>query len=118
MGYLTTIVIHNDALHRFENNPEKFAKAIFDGIRNANREHKEVDVGFEGYCNYISIHPSRHADDDTVYVHTGNTVFNLNAWNTDFWSLAKQNPTCLKMFIKRAQGILTDAKKRLKEITN
>lgn len=107
MGYLTTIVIHNDALHSFKKDPANFAEAIFKGIDEANRDHKETDVGFQGYCNYITVHPSRHADDETVYVHTGNTVFQLNEYSEDFKTLAQRDVKLAKDFIRRAQRILT-----------
>ncbi len=77
MGYLTTITVYNDAMGAFESDPKHFGERILEGISQANRAHKEVSVGFMGYGNYISIQPSRHADAHTVYLHSGNTVFNL-----------------------------------------
>lgn len=116
MGYLTTITIHNDALHSFEKNPQKFGQAILDGIHQANDNRVETAIGFEGYCNYINIQPSRHADDETVYVHTGNTVFNLNPYNKDFQILAARNKDIAKSFIQRAQRLVTAAKKALQKL--
>lgn len=107
MGFLTTITIKNDRLHEFEANPLEFAKTIFEGIVEANRLHKQVSL----VGNYIEIEPSRHADDETVYIHTGNTVFNLNSYNDDFKELAAWNPKLAKDFVKRAQRILTQSKK-------
>lgn len=117
MGYLTTIVIHNDALHEFEKDPKKFGEAVFECIRKANRSGKMEDIGFNGYCNYISAHPSRHADDETVYLHSGNTSFNLNPWNNDFKNLIKDNPNLLKSLIKRARDILKCAKGEFDKVT-
>lgn len=116
MGNLTTIVLHLDALHSFKKNPEEFGQAILDGIDKANDARKQVDMGFKSYGNYISVEPSRHADDETVFVHTGNTVFNLNPWNKDFQDLAAQNKSVLEKFIKRAQRIITCARQELKKI--
>jgi hypothetical protein len=113
MGYLTTIVIHNDAMHSFKQDPKGFGEAILKGIEDANREHREADVGFKGYCNYITVHPSRHADDETVYVHTGNTLFQVNECCEDFQELARRDVKLAKDFIRRAQRILTWAKKSL-----
>lgn len=115
MGYLTTITIHNDALHSFEKDPEGFAKAIFEGIHEANRERKETSVGFKGYCNYISVQPSRHADDHTLYLHSGNCVSNLNPYNKDFESLTERMPDVAKSFIKRAENIIKMAKDKMKK---
>ena len=109
MGFLTTITIKNDRLGEFEEKPLEFAKMVFDGINQANYEHKEVSL-----CgNYLNIQPSRHADDETVYVHTGNGVFNLNPYNNDFKELAQRNPKLALDFVQRAERILKEAKKRL-----
>jgi len=115
MGYLTTITIHNDALHEFEENPKKFAEAIFEGIHKANRTGKQESMGFNGYCNYIAVEPSRHADDSTVFLHHGNTVSNLNAYNQDFRGLAERLPEVAKSDLEIAQRIITESKKFLKE---
>lgn len=118
MGFLTTITIHNDAFHNFEKHPEQFGNAIINGIGEASSKHKEVDVPFLGYANYISVQPSRHADDHTVYVHHGNTVLNLNPWNTDFKELVERNPDVAEEFVKTAEFIVKEAKKKIKEERN
>lgn len=116
MGYLTTIVIHNDAMGAFQKDPVKFGDAILKGINKANETHKEATIGFNGYCNYIAVHPSRHADDETVYLHSGNTVFQINEGCEDFKELALRKPLLTKNLIKRAQQILTWAKKSISKV--
>lgn len=103
MGYLTTITIHNDALHAFEEDPKAFAEAIFKGIEEANRNRKESDVTYKNYGGYITVQPSRHADDETVYLHTGNTVFNMNPWCDDFKHLAKRNPELVERWVDKVK---------------
>lgn len=115
MGYLTTITIYNDALHVFEKHPEEFGNAVFEGIRRANRERVAVSVGMQGYANYIDVQPSRHADDHTVYIHHGNCVFNLNAWNDDFRNLIAHNPEYAKDLIRVAKKLIKEAEEKLKE---
>lgn len=110
MGYLTTIIINNDAFHEFKERPMEFGQAIVSGVYKAQRDNKQIDVGFGGYANYISVEPPRHADDHTVYVHAGNTVFNLNPWNDDFKELVKNNPEAAWDFINTAQQIVDGAK--------
>jgi len=114
MGYLTTIILHNDALDTFQKHPANFAKAIFDGINKANDERVQVDMPFEGYCNYISVEPSRHADDQTVFVHYGNTVVNLNPWNEDFKNMM-QRPDMAENFLKSAERTIKEARRSLNE---
>lgn len=115
MGYLTTVILRNDAMGSFEDNPEAFGRAILAGIHKAQEERAQVDIPFNGYCNYISVELSRHADDETVYVHTGNMVFNLHPEEKDFKDLAKQNKTILADFIRRAERIIKTAKIALKQ---
>lgn len=114
MGFLTTITIHNDALHEFEKNPEMFGKAILKGILDANREHNAVDVAFKGYCNYITVQPSRHADDHTAYIHYGNTVFDINPYGNDMRTAIEGNPEFAKDVVKVADGIVKDARRAMK----
>jgi hypothetical protein len=113
MGFLTTIIVHNDALHTFKKEPAEFAKAIFEGMDRANSEHKQVSVGLGSYCNYIHVEPSRHADDETVYLHYGNSVTNLNGYNQNFEDLIKLNPDLAQKFVNRAKGILKVAQERI-----
>ena len=115
MGHLTTITIHNDALGTFEKNPKEFPEAIFEGMNLANRLGKQASVPFYGYCNYINVEPSRHADDSTVYLHNGNCVANLSSWSGDFRELAGRNPKYAKESLRVAQRIITESKKFLKE---
>lgn len=84
MGFLTTITIRNDALDIFQKYPKEFAEAIFKGINEANKSGKETDVGFKNYCNYIMVHPSRHADNETLYLHAGNGVSQIDVSSKRF----------------------------------
>ena len=118
MGFLTTITIHNDAQHAFKKDPEKFAKTIFDGIIQAQRANKQVDVPFNGYANYINIQPPRHADAETIYLHTGNGVINMNPWNQDFEDLYNYRPELVKDYIKKINFLVKEMKEKVKEFEN
>lgn len=115
MGYLTTVTLYNDAMHEFRKNPTEFAEALFEGIDRANRQHREVSVGFNGYANYISVQPSFHATEHQVYLHSGNCVVNLNPYRQDMEELIKRNPELAEELVKRAQFLLTEAKKNIKK---
>jgi hypothetical protein len=112
MGFLTTVILHNDAQGDFEKNPEQFGKAILAGIADANWKRVQVDVPFNGYCNYISVEPSRHADDFTVFVHYGNTVVNLNPYNDDFKAMM-QRPEIAEDFLEAAERTIKSAREAL-----
>lgn len=117
MGYLTTIVIHNDAFHDFTKDPTLFGNSIIDGVYTAQRENRQIDVPFKGYANYISVEPSRHADDYTLFVHYGNGVTNLSPYGLDFKQLVGRNPQYAERLVKIAQNILDGAKDLIKKET-
>jgi hypothetical protein len=123
MGYLTTITLHNDAMHEFVKDPEGLVKSIQEGMHEAQRTHKAAYPPFVGksggsYGGYIEVQPSRHADDHTIYIHSGNCVFNLNPWNEDFKTLVRHYPKLALDLIKRAESILKEAKRVYKEKNN
>ena len=115
MGYLTTITIHNDALHAFKEHPEEFAKALFEGIEQASAEHQQVSVGFHGYANYITVERPRHADETTVYLHHGNGFLAVNAYDKQFTELAARNQEYLELICDILKQTCKDARTLLKK---
>lgn len=115
MGYLTTVTFYNDAQDNLEKNPKEFAKAIFDAQTKANMDLRAADgtVGF--HCNALTVQHSRHADDNTVYVHHGNTLISVNAYDKDFQDLAERLPAVAMEYVKCAEEIIKRAKKMLNE---
>jgi hypothetical protein len=118
MGFLTTITIHNDALHHFKNDPKQFAEKIFEAMAIANMRGMATDAMFsDGKAilgGYIEVQPSRHADDETVFVHRGNTVLNINRYNTDFKDLVARCPEVAQRFVDTAQRIVDGANELIK----
>ena len=114
MGYLTTITIHNDALGTFRKYPKEFAEALFEGIDEAYRNRGVTSVSFHGYANYIEVQPSRHADDFTVYVHTGNEVTNLNNYDDSFKKFVESKPELAESYVDQAINHLKQLKKDIK----
>lgn len=113
MGYLTTVVISNDALGEFEDHPKEFAEAIFKGINQAQRENKQVAIPFHGYCNYLHVEPPRHADHHALFLHSGNMVHVIGAYEKDWMELVKTNPDLAETMIKRAKELLKWAKEQI-----
>jgi hypothetical protein len=109
MGYLTTVTIHNDRLHEFKEKPLEFAKLVFEAMDEAERQNKQADVA----GGYITAEHSRHADDHTLYLHYGNTLFEINGYGSNFENLIKNHPDLAKRLCKEAQLILTIAKKKI-----
>ena len=115
MGYLTEVVVMNDALHAFEKDPKGFGEAILEGIRRANCNYRQASVPFECYANYISVEPSRHADHEVLFLHAGNCLTVMGAYEKDFKELTQQSPEYAKALIKKAKKIIKEAEQSLKE---
>jgi hypothetical protein len=115
MGYLTQVVIHNDALHAFEKNPEAFGKAILEGIIKANRANKQVSVPFSGYANYIDVEPSRHADHKVLFLSSGNCMTAVGKYEKDWKDLVERQPDLAESFLKTIRSLVKDASSILKK---
>lgn len=116
MGFLTEVVISNDALHEFRQDPKLFAKTIFEGIDRANREDKQVSMPFKSWGGHISVEPSRHADHEVVLLHAGNQVLAMGEYEKDWKELCKRNPELAKEWLDKAKYILKTAKEVLERI--
>jgi len=112
MGYLTTITVYNDGIDLLPENAEKFSKGVLDASREAGRTHKPVTVGVGMFCNLVKVQVPRHADEHTLYVNMGNSVFEMNAYNEETIELLKRNP----QFFEKAVTFLDFQVKQLKNI--
>lgn len=115
MGYLTQVVIRNDALHAFEKNPEAFGKAILEGIDKANMANKQISMPFEGYANYIDVEPSRHADHNVLFLSSGNCMTAVGAFERDWKNLVERQPDLAESFLKTIRSLVKDASSILKK---
>ena len=116
MGFMTEIVVYNDAVHAFREDPKLFGETILDGINKANRENGQVSMPFYGYCNYISIERSRHADHSALFIHTGNCLTVIGQHEQDWEKLVKKDPEYAKQIIKQAKQLLKGAEEALKKV--
>ena len=91
MGYLTTITIYNDGCDQIVKNKEKVADILYNacsGEYNNNRLHYRNTVGLGNHANLFIIQKPRHADDVTLYLHSGNTVIDVSEIKeTDVWAI-------------------------------
>jgi hypothetical protein len=114
MGYLTEIVIFNDALHSFKEDPKAFGEAILAGIDQANTENRQVSVPFKSYCNYISVEKSRHADHHALFIHYGNCLSVIGKGEKDWDIIVENNPNFAKKILSEARSIIKYATEGLK----
>ncbi len=102
MGRLTTVTLYNDSLGDFEKDPKSLGQSIVDAM---NQQSSEPSRG-----GSIKVHPSRHADDNTLYIHKGNTVIELNAYCVEFQGIMKSNPQYAKELLQKAEEIIHSVK--------
>lgn len=114
MGFLTEVVIKNDALGAFEKDPKLFGETILKGINEANMKNQQVSMGFNGYANYISVEPSRHADHEVLFIHSGNHVSVIGNYEQDWEALKKRNVDYAISLLKKAKDIIKRVEKNLK----
>lgn len=115
MGHLTTITIHNDALGDFQKDPALFAQTIFDGINVANRASKQISMPFGSYCNYLDINPSRHADENLLFLQMGGCVSMINPYYREFDEMLEKNPEFVERPVSLNADLIKAAKKKIKE---
>jgi len=114
MGYLTPVILMNDAIHSFAEDPKGFGEAILAGVDKANMKNGQVSVGFRGYCNYINVERSRHADHHALFLSMGNCVTVVGAGEQDWENLVESNPKFAEKLIKEAEFIIKYTKQKMK----
>lgn len=115
MGYLTEIVILNDAIHGFKEDPKAFGEAILAGIVLANTKNRQVDVPFKSYGGCISVEKSRHADHHALFLHYGNCLSVVGKGEKDWDNIVKHNPEFAEKLLTEAKSIIKYASSQLKD---
>ena len=78
MGYLTTITIYNDGCDQLIKNKEKVADILYNACSGEYNNNSYRTVGLGNHANLFTIQKPRHADDVTLYLHSGNTVIDVS----------------------------------------
>lgn len=115
MGFITPVILRNDAMDAFRKDPKAFGEAILEGVDKANMENGQVDVPFKSYSNYISVEKSRHADHHALFLSMGNCVTVIGEYERDWERLLERNPEFANRLVKEAESILKFAKRKMKE---
>ena len=111
MGYLTTLTIYNDGIHLLEPHAQEFAREVY---RIASGLYAAQDIALGGFVNAVHVQRSRHADADTIYVHAGNCVTEMNAYSDATERLMKQHPE----FFEKLLSIMTKHTRDLRAMYN
>jgi len=115
MGHLVTATIYMDGIDEIRENPKDFVEKL----HSAACRGREATFGVGSHCNLVSVQKVRHADDKTVYVHAGNCVTEVNAYNQDFEDLMDRCPEFADELIKTMENQLKKVKalKKSKKVT-
>ena len=86
MGYLTTITFRNDSFGCIKKESKRVHEVILDAMQGVQvRRNRNTDpIGSS--ANPVIIQKQRHADDTTLYMHSGNTVVDVFNANGD-WAI-------------------------------
>ena len=72
MGYNTTLVIMNDALHEIEKD-QNFGKAVAEAIKsNGGQREGRIDISSGNHCNAAHVVETHHADSTAIITVGGN----------------------------------------------
>jgi len=110
MGFLTTVTLHNDYQHEHRADLGAFAALLFRLLDETSMHN--LDAALAG----IKVHPSRHADDHTVYVHHGNTTISLVS--RDFDEMVRCAPNAAEDYVRVAERIIRQARAELEKAKN
>jgi len=103
MGYLTTIVFHNDAYEVFKENMEETVKNILAAMQKYNSDSYAVG----SHCNPMTAMGSSHADDPRLFLQTGNSLFEIG-YKTNVRDIEYR-----KYLVKLAQELVRAEKKQI-----
>lgn len=78
MGFLTPVLIRNDALDLIRN--PKYVQEFCDDLFNACLEREQSTVSIAGFCNPVEVLGCKHADEPRLIVVNGNTMVELNPY--------------------------------------
>lgn len=74
MGFLTTITIYNDGADQLTKHPKELAKKLKNACIGVQRNRGKDWDSLGDHGNLLTLQKPRHADDETIYFHSGNTV--------------------------------------------
>lgn len=111
MGNITNVTIRNDALGYIQNNPKEFVDGVINAIGSCNTQ--TIPIG--PYCNYVTVHKSRHMSENTLYVQYSNCVMEVSPYSKDYLELIKKNPIFAKRMVDFLSTTLKEVKNVMKE---
>lgn len=113
MGNLTTVTIYNDGIDQIPKHAQEFADALYRAAQSTS-DPQIIPVG--NFANLVKVHPFRHADAHTTYVHMGNTVCEMNAWCKETKRIMRERPEFFARMLKFLRGAVDDLDREFEKI--
>ena len=86
MGYLTTITIYNDRCNELTRHPKELAEKLYNACSGVQLAIGRDYDSLGSQCDLLILQKPRHADDNTLYLHAGNTVVDVYNANSE-WAI-------------------------------
>ena len=107
MGQLITLTVRTDFINRINSAPDQFMKELNEAI-NESTPYCNGDMFFGGM---VVAQKTRHSDDKSIYVHLGNSVTELNAYEKTTKELAEQSPEFFEKLLAHMESELKELRK-------
>ena len=121
MGNLTTFTIYNDGVYLIKEDCKEFCEKLYNAALSDEASH----FGHGNHANLVRVQKTRHADNNTVYVHMGNTVTEMSPFSKETKRLMHEFPNFFEnmliemeytveelrkefTLLKKAKGVKTD----------
>lgn len=112
MGNLTTVTIYNDGIDQIPKNAQEFADALYAAAQSTS-DPQIIAVG--NFANLVKVHPFRHADNSTTYVHKGNTVCEMAPWSKETRRIMRERPEFFEKMLKFMRAQVTALSEEFKK---
>ena len=117
MGYLTTLTIYNDGCDQIEKYPKEFAEKVTQACCGSiTRGNKSDSFGLGYHANLVTVQRPRHADDQTLFMHSGNTLIEMNPYSQETLDIAKRCPDWFAGMVKTIKGYVKELERIQKEM--
>lgn len=114
MGNLTTLTIYNDGIDLIKKHAQEFADAVYAASNRA--LPAPTTIGLGSFANLIKVQHTRHADNNTTYVHMGNTVCEMNPYSPETKRLMREHPAFFEKMLKFMRAEVKELSAEFKKI--
>jgi hypothetical protein len=110
MGFLTPVLIRNDAIDMIKD--PKYSKQFCEDLFRSCIERKPSDISIGGFANPVEVMGCKHANEPRLLVVMGNTMVEINPYDDE--SVSKKSDFMLEC-AKFARKESSDFIKKMKE---